>query len=239
MRRLGSLLVFVIIVLAGMFAYGLVSLYNQEEAPRNPALELFRQIIVPATPAVMPNTVTIVREVVNLARLETASFTGEKVLVVDKESDAWFGLFAESIVFVAYGEVIAGVDFAKMKEEDIQVVDPTTIMVHLPQAEILVTKLDKERSSVVDRDQGLLVGFSGADPQLETQVRQEGEKLITEAALEYGILRIAEENAKGYMEKFLTQLGFETIIFTEETPPVPPPFIQEIPKGYILTTPRP
>ena len=241
MRRLGTLLIVIIIVLAGVFSYALISFYNQdaEGESSSPAWDLARQMILPATPAIMPDPAIIVREVTQLARLETASFAGEKVVIIEKDSQGWLGLFSETIIFIAYGEVIAGIDFEKMKAEDIQVVDPTTVMVHLPPAEILVSKLDNERSSVVDRDQGLLVGFSGADPQLETQVRQAGEQLIIDAAVEYGILTDAEENAKEYMENLLTQLGFETIIFTEETPPVPPPYSQEIPKGYIVATPSP
>ncbi len=240
MRRLGTLLGFIIIILAGIFAYGMVSLYTSGEPnEENRTMALVRDLIIPATPAIMPDPTIIVREVTQLARLETASFTGEKVVVIDKGSDAWFGLFAESIVFIANGEVIAGVDFSKMEQGDIQVVDPTTVMVHLPEPEILVSKLDNERSSVVDRDQGLLVGFSGVDPQLESQVRQEGERLIVDAAVEFGILEEARDNAEAYMEELLTQLGFETITFTENKPPVPPPYTQEIPKGYILSTPEP
>lgn len=242
MRRLGTLLALVIIILAGVLAFGLVRLYNQEQTAGDEsrtAVQLMREMIIPATPAVMPDPLTIVREVTQLARLETASFVGEKVLVVDNGSNTLFGAFNESIVFIAYGEVIAGIDFAQMADGDIQVVDPTTVLVHLPPAEILVSRLDNERSRVVDRDQGLLVAFAGADPQLETVVRQQGEQLIVEAALEYGLLREAEANGRAYMENFLSQLGFETITFTDETPPVPAPFEQQIPKGYELATPEP
>ncbi len=239
MKRIATVLVIVVVFLAGLFAYGLVSLYNDGQAAQDPVLRLVREMVISATPAIMPDPVTIVREVNQIARLETASFIGEKVIVAEKNTDTLFGLFEESIVFIAYGEVIAGVDLEKIRPEDIQVINPTTVQVHLPDPEILVVALDNERSSVVDRDQGLLVGFTGVDPQLESQVRREGEKALEEAALEFGLLREAEENARAYLSNLLEQLGFVTIEFTEDTPKPADPYIQEIPKGYELTTPTP
>ena len=237
MRRLATIIVFVVIVLAGMFAYGLVSTYTQEVVSNDPIVSLVRRITAQATPVILPDPTTIVREVTQLARLETASFAGEKVIKSERNTDQLWGIFGESLVFVAYGEVIAGIDLQKMEEGDIQVVDPTTVMVHLPDAEIFIATLDNQRSYVVDRDVGL---FTGADPELETQVRQAGEAAVLEAAMEFGILQTADENAQEYMENFLHGLGFETVIFTPETPPVPEPYVQEIPKGRTLSaTPTP
>lgn len=237
MRRLVTLIVFVVIVLAGMFAYGLVSTYTQEAVSNDPLISLVKSITAPATPVILPDPTTIVREVNQLARLETASFAGEKVIKSERNTDQLWGIFGESLIFVAYGEVIAGIDLQAIEDGDIQVVDPTTVMVHLPEAEIFIATLDNQKSYVVDRDIGL---FTGADPELETQVRQAGEAAVLEAALEFGILQTADENAQEYMENFLHGLGFETIIFTPDTPPVPEPYVQEIPKGRTLTeTPTP
>jgi len=237
MRRLVTIIVFVVIVLAGMFAYGLVSTYTQEVVSNDPLVSLVKSITAPATPVILPDPTTIVREVNQLARLETASFSGEKVIKSERNTDQLWGIFGESLVFVAHGEVIAGIDLQAMEDGDIQVVDPTTVMVHLPDAEIFVATLDNQQSYVVDRDIGL---FTGADPELETQVRQAGETAVLEAALEFGILQTADENAQDYMENFLHGLGFETVIFTPDTPPVPEPYVQEIPKGRTLTeTPTP
>ena len=219
MRRLISIIVIVVILLAGLFAYGLVTTYTQEVASGgDPIVRLFKNITAPATPVILPDPVTIVREVSQLARLETASVELEKVITAEQNSDAWLGLFEDSLIFVAYGEVIAGIDLEKIQEGDIQVVDPTTIMVHLPDAEVFVATLDNQRSYVADRDTGL---FTAADPELETQVRREAEQVILEEALEFGVVRDAQANAQEYMENFLHGLGFETIIFkTPDTPAV-------------------
>ena len=94
MRRLASIIVIVVILLAGLFAYGLVTTYTQEVVTGgDPIVRLFKNMTAPATPVILPDPVTIVREVNQLARLETASVELEKVITAENNSDAWLGLF--------------------------------------------------------------------------------------------------------------------------------------------------
>jgi hypothetical protein len=51
------------------------------------------------------------------------------------------------------------------------------------------------------------------DPNLETQVRQEAERQLQEAALADGILRTAQQNAASTINSLLQGLGFEKIDF--------------------------
>ena len=162
--------------------------------------------------------------------------TMEKIVTIERNQNQLFGVFGESILFVAYGEVYAGVDLAKMQPSDMQVVDPTTVMVYLPAAEILIATLDNERSYVHERDRGL---FASVDADLETAVRRVAQEQIEAAALEANILTVADENAEAYMTQFLTNLGFENIIFTDGPPPPAPAYEQPVPKGYYLGTPTP
>lgn len=219
----------------GMFALGMNKTKNDVVEP---VADLVRQLTLPVTPVIMPNPITIVREIRDLSRLETASYEFEKVITAETKQDVLWGALGESMVFVANGKVFAGVDFAKMAEDDLQVYDPTTVMVHLPPAEIFedIPILDNERSFVADRDTGI---FTRADPDLETQVRQEAEKAIREAADESEILERADENARQYMIAFLSGLGFENIEFVDKTPGPAPPFIQEVPKGFFITPQAP
>lgn len=232
-----SIMVFFCIASAtvGMFALGANQAKNEVIEPvRN----LVRQLVLPVTPVIMPNPTTIIREIQDLQRLETASFEFEKVITAEAKPDLLWGLLGESVVFVANGKVFAGVDFAKMAESDLQVYDPQTVYVHLPEAEIFsdIPVLDTERSYVADRDTGLL---TRADPNLETQVRQEAERAIREAADESEIVERADNNARQYMIGFLSGLGFENIIFTDESPEPAPPFVQEVPKGFVVTPAAP
>jgi len=201
-----------------------------------------RQLLVPATPVILPNPATIVRQINDLSRLETASYEMEKVVTADSERDGVLGLLlGESMVFVGYGKVYAGVDFSKMTAADMVVVDPDTVMVHLPAVEIFqdIPVLDNERSYVADRDTGLL---TQADPALETQVRQAAEASIREAAVASDILGRADANAQAYMRNFLAGLGFTDVVFTPDTPPPAAAYEQNVPKGYYLlptATPAP
>lgn len=193
-----------------------------------------RELFVRATPVILPNPATIVTQINDLARLETASYELEKVITADSGQAGLAGLFlGESMVFVAHGKVFAGVDLAAMTPEDLAVVDPDTVMVHLPQAMIFddIPVLDNERSFVADRDTGLLVK---GDPNLETQVRQSAEAAITEAAAASDILDRANFNAQNYMQGFLEGLGFTEVIFTQDVPTNVPPYEQPVPKGYLL-----
>ena len=199
-----------------------------------PIGDRFRQLIVPATPVILPDPATIVVQINDLSRLETASYEMEKVVTADSEQDGLIGmLLGESMIFIGYGKVYAGVDFSKMTPADLVVVDPDTVLVHLPQAEIFtdIPVLDNDRSYVADRDTGLL---TRADPELETQVRQAAEKSIREAAQGSDLLARANINAQTYMRNFLTGLGFTEISFTPEAPPPAAPYEQEVPKGYYL-----
>jgi hypothetical protein len=73
-----------------------------------------------------------------------------------------------------------------------------------------VTRLDNEKTRVYSRDTGL---FSSPDPNLETQVRQEGERQLQQAALQDGILKSADENARNSVQSILKGLDFQQIEF--------------------------
>lgn len=207
-----------------------------------PIGDRMRSLFVGATPVILPNPSTIVREINDLARLETASYELEKVITADSGQDGLLEFFVgESMVFVANGKVFAGVDLSTMTPEDLVVVDPDTVMVRLPAAVIFddIPVLDNEKSYVADRDTGLL---TQADEELETRVRQSAEQAIREAAQGSDILDRANFNAQEYMAGFLEGLGFTEVIFTREIPTDIVPYEQPLRKGQVLlptATPAP
>lgn len=239
LRNLALLSVIAFFCIASLMVVSVgMGMNRAREAVVEPVGDLFRQLVLPVTPVILPNPTTIVREIKDLSRLETASIEFEKIITAETKQDLLWGLLGESLIFVANGKVFAGVDFAKMAESDLQVYDPVTVYVHLPEAEIFtdIPVLDNEKSYVADRDTGL---FTRADPELETQVRQEAEKAIRQAAEESEILDRANNNAREYMIGFLSGLGFENIVFTDDPPAPAPPFVQEVPKGFVVTPQAP
>ena len=106
-----------------------------------------------------------------------------------------------------HGEVVAGVDLSSLQPGDVQVTGHT-VSIRLPQAEIFTTRLDNEKTRVYSRETGL---FSTPDPNLEGEVRQEAERQLRDAALQDGVLKIADKNARQTVTSMLNGLGFANI----------------------------
>ena len=170
--------------------------------------------IIRPTPTVIPDPVTIVREIRSLSRLETASFTIEKVITAEAGQGPFAFLFGDRLILVAHGQVIAGVDLEDMAPEDFYVTQEGTVLAVLPQAEIFVVALDNQKSYIYDRDTGVI----GMNPGLETTARQAAEEELVQAALEDGILEMASDNAEQTIRQFILALGFEEVVFVEPTP---------------------
>lgn len=234
MTLIGLLVVFGLgmALVVGLLVAGFFTAQRVVTQPIQQVGEFVRQLGQPVTPEIRPNTITIVREINNLAQLQTASYQLEKIVTARQGRDFPFGLLEESLIFVAVGEVTAGVDLAKLTQADIRATTFQTVTVRLPEAEVFVATLNNQESYIADRDTGLLVG---ADPQLETQVRQQAEQVILEAALEAGILETAEENAETVLTGLFRSLGFQAVIFVDgELPPPGPVEDPELPKGFII-----
>jgi hypothetical protein len=98
-------------------------------------------------------------------------------------------------------------DLSKLQSSDV-VVSGRSVSIHLPPAEIFTTRLDNAKTRVYSRDTGL---FSTADPNLEGEVRQEAERQLQAAALQDGILKTADKNARQTLTSMLTGLGFRNV----------------------------
>ena len=85
----------------------------------------------------------------------------------------------------------------------------------MPEAEVFVATLDNEKSYVYDRTQGIL---SQGDTDLETNARRVAEQEIKKAAVEDGILKLANQNAEYILAKLIVGLGYKEVVFeTSET----------------------
>jgi hypothetical protein len=180
-----------------------------EDADR--ALQEQLDQITEPTPTIIPDPVTIIREVSSLARLETASYTVEKIITAESRQGPFSFLFGDKLILVAHGRVIAGVDLAKMQEGDITITGDGRAVVTLPPAEIFVATLDNQKSYIFNRDTGVV----GMNPALETEARKSAEEEILNAALEDGILEMAQQNAEIYVQHLLVTLGFKKVSFAE------------------------
>jgi hypothetical protein len=153
---------------------------------------------------------TVVDRIQRLQRLETVVYTMDKLVTGAKENAIFPDFLAgDRLLMMVHGEVVAGIDFSNLKLGDVKV-EGKQIHLHLPASQVFRTRIDSAKTRVYSRQTGLLVP---TDPNLETQVRQEAERRLQEAALADGILRTAQQNAASTINSLLQGLGFEKIDF--------------------------
>ena len=181
----------------------------QPYAQANAALQTQVSDLINPTPTIIPDPVTYINEVRALARLETIQYSVEKVITAEIGQGTLGAFFGDRLLFVAHGIVIAGIDLSKLNPEDLQL-QGDALTVRLPQTEIFVATLDNDKSYVYDRETGI---FTHGDTNLETTARQAAEQEIAKAALEDGILDLAQQNAEVFMEKFFEMLGYDNVVF--------------------------
>lgn len=150
---------------------------------------------------------TVVRELRALARLETSVLRVEKVIDLADHQKRLGGLIEadDSLLFVAAGEVVLGVDLARLGDADVRS-DPATgvAYVELPPPEVLSTRFDEARSYVhsrktdvlARRNEGLeaaarreaLVAFAaaGKDPQAIESAKLQAERQLRALAKAWG-----------------------------------------------------
>ena len=153
---------------------------------------------------------TVVDRIQRLQRLETVVYTMDKLVSGAKESPIFPNFLAgDRLLMLVHGEVVAGIDFSSLKPGDVRI-DGKQVHLRMPAPQIFSTRIDSGKTRVYSRQTGLLVP---TDPNLETQVRQEAERQLQEAAMAEGILRTAQQNGASTISSLLQGLGFEKVDF--------------------------
>lgn len=221
-RTAGILLVIGLLIIAAFTGWGVISaIQGATRGPADVSSGVATQVqeIFHPTPTIYPDPVTVILQVRSLARLETAQYTIEKVITAETGQGAFGPLFGDRLLFVAHGEVIAGVDLSRVQESDLTVTPDGRVIMILPAAEVFIATLDNEKSYVYDRQTGLL---TKGEQNLETLARQTAEAEIERAALEDGILNLAQSNAQTFVERLLRSLKFTDVTILQATP-IPAP----------------
>lgn len=151
---------------------------------------------------------TVVDKIQKLARLESVTYTMDKMVEGDRTSSILPDfLVGDKLLLNVHGEAIAGIDLSQLKSSDVEV-HGKSVQVHLPPAQIFVTALDDSKTRVFSRSTGF---FVQADPNLESEVREKAQQQLRDSAQEAGILDIARKNAASTVTKLLLSLGFEQV----------------------------
>lgn len=165
----------------------------------------------------------VLRSIQDLERFQAA--TGHFEVIVDVEKDTRFvpaAIRGERVLFVAVGEVDAGVDFSGLDEDAVDVSDGRrSVELTLPAARFFDARIDPNRSYVYDRDRGLVDRVASLFQDNPTSERElyllSEEKLRSAAQNDSGLLERAERNTRQMLTGMLRALGFErvTISFVE------------------------
>jgi hypothetical protein len=151
---------------------------------------------------------TVVHQIQQLQRLETVSYTMDKI-ISGEHGNAYLPKFlaGDRLLLVVHGEVVGGINLGGLQPGDV-LIQGQKVSIHLPAAEVLSTRIDNTRTRVYSRDTGL---FSSPDPNLESEVREEAEHELLQAALQDGILKLAGDNARTTISGMLKGFGFHEV----------------------------
>jgi hypothetical protein len=151
---------------------------------------------------------TVVRQIQKLQRLETVSYTMDKI-ISGEHANEYLPRFlvGDRLLLVVHGEVVGGINLAALQPGDV-VVQGQKVTIHLPDAEVFSTRIDNAKTKVYSRDTGL---FSSPDPNLESEVREEAERQLQQAALQDGILKTAADNARSTVTGMLQGFGLHEV----------------------------
>jgi hypothetical protein len=160
----------------------------------------------------------VVQQIRNASELTTAIFTMETVVPASRDRTVGgYVVGKTTLLYIAYGEVRAGVDLSDLKPEDVQVNGDTTIL-RLPPPRILDSKIDVSRSKVYDYDRGFLGLGPDAAPELQDLAQRQTLDKIVASACANGILQSASDRAKMTVNQLLLTAGYQKLVVENQPP---------------------
>lgn len=208
---LGGVLMLLAVVLLGGRLLGSLM-------PSVPSPSLSLALPTPA-PTPTPRIITsaaVVQQLQGLSRLETAAYTVQTVVTVERPGNV-LGIGRQRVLVVVYGQVVAGIDLRKLRPQDVTVADGgKRVTIRLPEAEVLSAHLDESRTQLYDHQTGI---FTRPDTNLVVEAQKAGAEQVLQAACRDGIMQRATEDGQQALRQMLGLVGVERIDF--ETGPVP------------------
>jgi hypothetical protein len=192
----------VLAVLGRALLHGLLrgvspSIFDRNQAPA-------ASLPVPAPKPTV--TIASIRAAAELATVEYQAVAEVPNERVPDDFRQYLGV-KERILLIAYGDVKAGFDLSKLRQEDLWT-DGSRVQLHLPAPEILSTSIDFERTHVVYYQKSLLVQH---DPDLDRETLETAQQAVRQAAVEANVLANSAKYGQLFFENFLHSLGFTDV----------------------------
>jgi hypothetical protein len=213
------------ILLLAFLAFGLymsLHLTSQSASPPLPTVSI-AMLTTPTTVAVTGPV--ILNAIHNQATLETASMS----FALDQDlSKTWGveGVCQESVTYLGYFNVTAGIDLRQIGEGDVVVqkgatLAETAITITLPPADITHLELDTQRSRVVHNQISILSQLCGTHmADMVVEVQSNLQKRAETAALEKDIILMAQDRAGFALQKLLLSAGFSNVTIKTRSLPL-------------------
>ncbi|MEO1520506.1 MAG: DUF4230 domain-containing protein [Cyanobacteria bacterium J06633_2] len=168
-------------------------------------------------PNVDPRTL-VVHQVQGVSELTTAVFAMESVVPASRDRTLGnYVIGKTTLLYIAYGEVRAGIDLSEIGEEDVTI-DGDRLELRLPPPEILDSKIDVMRSRVYDYDRGFLGLGPDSAPELQEVAQKETLVRIVNVACDHGLLNDANEKAEVALTRLLDSVGYEELDIQTQQP---------------------
>jgi NAD dependent epimerase/dehydratase family enzyme len=184
MKRILVLLIFLIIVVCGSGIVGIVLYRSMTEKYKSEHL-------------------LSVDKIEKMGKLELVKVNIKDVL--EQTSERPFYLPNAKAVLIIAGEVIAGIDLEKVQKDDIAD-SGTQITITLPKPEILMSKVNHEKSKIYNIEWG---GFSTAN--LVDEAYKTAEMTIIEEARKTGFEEMCKNNAKALLTPIFREISGKEI----------------------------
>ena len=158
----------------------------------------------------------VLTQIQNLNRLESTAFYIDTIIKTEKPGN-WYALWqdAQSGLFMAKGQVVAGIDLNKLSAENVNVVK-NKVIISLPPVEILSVNLDN--IEVYDLKTGSL-GLHPIDKSVFETVQQAAKKQVLESACKADILAHAQNQAQQQLETLFALAQTQASVYPAALPP--------------------
>jgi Protein of unknown function (DUF4230) len=158
----------------------------------------------------------VLQSIRDIGEYRAASGHFEQIVDLHNDTGLPDELLGDRTLFVAVGNVDAGVDLSALDADAIEVSnDRRSATITLPHARLFDPELDVNRSRIFDRDEGFfnrIAGVFSGDPNYQQQLNVLAERKLAEAARSGSGLRArAEENTREMLESLLASLGYTTV----------------------------
>ncbi|WP_031498870.1 DUF4230 domain-containing protein [Bryobacter aggregatus] len=161
-------------------------------------------------PKLAADSPVLLREIQKLNELVSVKYSIQKVIGIEEQKRP---VGMEKILLITQAQVLAGIDLSQLKSSNIIMGKDKSRLIQLPPAQILHIVLNEKETKVWDHQITWWTPWVPYNPELESRARQAAIEATRKAALDMGILKEAEKNARTSIRALLEAAGITQISF--------------------------